>query len=329
MLAGFIEHNRKPGKDAHVLAQLNTELLQEVVATSAQALLVVDAAGPSCEIVYANPSYEARSGYSLAELIGTSWLDQAAADEDDADLVRLRRSMVCDEPLQTSLPFLRKDGDIWFGKLQLTPLATDAPSKRYVLIQYEPENAATMAASSELLKRALGRARRKLASVDRTDPVTGLMSRDQFKLMLRRELAVARREGRPLCLMLFQVAELDVYRQTFGVNAADSCLRMVGAQIAGTFRRTSDLSARFDEATLAVAVLGQEDEQTHELIALVERKVRSLGLHNPRGRSGRYVLVRGSWVTAEPASEDVDRLMARAAASLEKHETGVERRANG
>jgi PAS domain S-box-containing protein/diguanylate cyclase (GGDEF)-like protein len=305
------------------VGSLNTELLEEIVSLSAQSQLVVDASNPAISIVYANPAYEEASGYTSDELDGVPWLDHAAADEDTPEIVRLRQSIVCGDPIELSLPFLRKDGDIWLARLSLSPLRHSDADRRLWLVQHRVEDGGK-GDSGELLKRVLGRARRKLASVDRTDPVTGLLARGQFELLLRRELAVSRRERRCLNLMVFAVPELDVYRRTFGDNAADSCLRMIGAQIAGTFRRASDLCARLDESTLAVAMLGQDAEQASQLGALVEKKTRNLGLHNPRGHLGRYVVVRGAGIDADLNCDSVDSLIARALAMLHPAECEAE-----
>jgi diguanylate cyclase (GGDEF)-like protein len=214
-----------------------------------------------------------------------------------------------------SLPFLRKDGDIWLGRLKLTPLESQLDERRLMLVEHLAE-ARSSADSAELLKRALGLARRKIASLDRTDPVTGLMSRTQFRIMVRREIAIARRDERPFLMLLFSIPELDAYRQTFGDNAADSCLRMIGAQISGTFRRAGDISARVDPSVIAVAALGHNEKQANQLIASVQKKARNLGLHNPRGRLDRYVIVQGVVVTADAKSDDLESLLARGSAAL-------------
>jgi PAS domain S-box-containing protein/diguanylate cyclase (GGDEF)-like protein len=296
---------------------LDNELFSEIVSISAAGVLVVDASGPDVEIVYANPAYESASGFEADELVGTSWLSYLAADDGSRELVELKQSVSSGETTSFNLPFLRKDGNIWLGRLRLTPLRCAKDERRLVVVEHRTDGRPA-AEDAELLKRALGLARKRIASLDRTDPVTCLMSKTQFSLMLRREIAVARREDRPLHLMLFTIPELDVYRGTYGNNAADSCLRMIGAQIAGTFRRASDLSARIDESTLAVAVSGYEMDDAEQRVALVEKKARSLGLHNPRGRCGRYVVVQGIVVAADPAADDVDALLARGYAALEK-----------
>lgn len=302
-------------RDGRRVGPLNKDLLLEIVSLSAQGILVVDAQSPDLKIIYANPAYEDVSGYSAAELAGSAWLEYAAADDDAPELVRLKQNISCSEPSSLSLPFLRKDGDIWLGRLKLTPLESQLDDRKLLLVEYLAEHKAG-GGSAELLKRALGLARKKIASLDRTDPVTGLMSRAQFAIMLRRELAIARRNDRSLQLLLFSIPELDAYRQTFGDNAADSCLRMIGAQISGTFRRAGDLSARVENSTLAVAMLGNDEQQASQLIALVQKKTRNLGLHNPRGRIDRYIIVKGVAVSADPKSDDMESLLARAEAAL-------------
>jgi diguanylate cyclase (GGDEF)-like protein/PAS domain S-box-containing protein len=294
---------------------LNNELLLEIVSLSAQGILIVDAGSPDLKIVYANPAYEESSGYMAAELVDSPWLDYAAADDEAPELVRLKQAVSTVEAGSLSLPFLRKDGDIWLGRLKLTPLESQLDDRRLMLVEHLAE-ARSSADSAELLKRALGLARRKIASLDRTDPVTGLMSRAQFRIIVRREIAVARREERPFLMLVFSIPELDAYRQTFGDNAADSCLRMIGAQISGTFRRAGDLSARVDKSTIAVAALGHNEKQANQLIALVQKKARNLGLHNPRGRLDRYVVVQGVVVTADTKSDDLESLLARGSAAL-------------
>lgn len=293
----------------------DSELYREVVSQSSQGILIVDANTPRFEIIFANVAYESASGYSADELIGAAWLGFAAADEQMAEIVRLKQSLATREPATEILPFLRKDGEIWLARFRMTPLMAGEHDRKLMLIEHALGEKSP-ADGAELLKRAVGLARQKVANLDRTDPMTGLLSRAQFALMLRREIAVCRRENQTLELLLFSIPDLEIYRATFGNNAADSCLRMISAQIAGTFRRASDLSARIDESTLAVAIRGQDSEMAARLIQVVEKKARNLGLHNPRGKFGRYLLVRGASVTADTVADDADSLMQRCRAAL-------------
>jgi diguanylate cyclase (GGDEF)-like protein/PAS domain S-box-containing protein len=298
---------------------LDSELCREVLSLCSQGILIVDAADPGCEIVFVNAAYEHASGYSADDLIGAAWLRFSAADEHMPEFVDLKQNLACRCPATATLPFLRKDGEIWLTRFRMTPLAAGNPDQKLMLIEHTSAEQ-TPAEGGELLKRALGMARQKIASLDRTDPMTGLLSQAQFVLMLRREIAVCRRESQTLELLLFSIPDLEIYRSTFGHKAANSCLRMISAQVAGTFRRASDLSARIDESTLAVAIRGQDREIADMLIRAVENKARNLGLHNPRGKFGRYLVVKGASVTADTAADDADSLMQRCRAALESRD---------
>jgi diguanylate cyclase (GGDEF)-like protein len=200
---------------------------------------------------------------------------------------------------------------------------------RYFFCQHQPREIEREGASVEvdLLRRALGQARQKILSLDRTDPVTGLMRYDHFLMLLKRDLAVARREERPFCLLVFGIVELDTYRQTFGGNAADSAVRMIGAQIAGVFRRAGDICSRCDETTFAVALRGQDAPQAAALAKRVAEKVRSLGLHNPRAQTGRHLCIRGAWAVADPCGDDAEALLERARAELAVAEIPLQQQA--
>ena len=169
---------------------------------------------------------------------------------------------------------------------------------RYFLLSHEPvaappsarerrgSRAAPADASGEisLLQRELGRARQKIATLDRIDPATGLVRFPYFQEMLRRDLAMARRDRRFVTMLVFEIVEYAVYRQTFGDKAADSCQRMIGAQIMRALRRAGDLCARYDESTLVAAVIGQHADEIRPLAERIAESVRQLKLHNPRAK---------------------------------------------
>src|SRR5690606_13844875 len=111
----------------------------------------------------------------------------------------------------------------------------------------------------------------------------------------------------------------DVYRQTFGVKAADSCVRMIGAQLSSTLRRAGDLCARYDDTTLVAAVIGQDESEASRLAERIVANVRGLRLHNPRAKSGRYVLVESALSGGLPQpADDADALLERARRELRK-----------
>jgi PleD family two-component response regulator len=108
-----------------------------------------------------------------------------------------------------------------------------------------------------------------------------------------------------------------VYRQTFGDKAAESCQRMIGAQIMRVLRRAGDLCARYDESTLVAAVIGQHADEIQPLADQVAESVEQLKLHNPRAKSSRYIATRVTVISCPPgAHNDPEPVIARALADV-------------
>lgn len=275
--------------------------------------MVIDAREQSLPIAYVNSTYEQMSDYCAAELEGTSWRTILAADDSDPEVEKVRRAIGCGEPCEATIPYVRKNGTTWLADVGIRPLSGGRGETRYFLCEHAPAAAEAGSESDvqvDLLQRALGQARQKIVSLSSTDPVSGLLRYEHFLALLRREIGTSSRDRRLLSLLVLDIVELEIYRQTFGANAADSCVRMIGAQIAGVFRRAGDLAARCDTGTFVVAVPGQSAEQIAGLGSRVADKVRDLGLHNPRARSGRYLCVRSAVGEADDG-EEADALVTR------------------
>ena len=318
------------GRDVRGIRSLNRHTLEQVVAASPAAVLVADANDPRLPIVYANPAYERLTGFAADELAGQPWTVLARATPADEALAALKAAIGRGEGCRATTHELRKDGSLWTSDVSVTPLHGARGELRYFLLSHEPaaavaanadpgESAASTPADAggeiSLLQGELGRARQKNATVDRLDPGTGLVRFAYFQETLRRDLAMARRERRFVTLLIFEIVEYAVYRQTFGDKAADSCQRMIGAQIMSALRRAGDLCARYDESTLVAAAVGQHADEIRPLAERIADGVRQLKLHNPRGKASRYITTRVSLISCPPgAHNDPEPLIARALA---------------
>jgi diguanylate cyclase (GGDEF)-like protein/PAS domain S-box-containing protein len=325
-----------------------------MVTLSSEGILLADATDPSLPIVYANPAYEELSGYSIKEITGNSWQLWKRDGEGQPELARLKAAIGRAEACAMTLPDVRKDGTSWLSRVSVEPLfnargelkyflciqrpATDGAAEPRVVeasaepslesaepgVSYAgPEPAAVDAPADtenvavKLLQHELGRAREKIATLNRIDTVTGLLRFDHFQELLQRDLGMARRDRRAVTLALFEIVEFDAYRGTFGTKAADSCQRMIGAQIMRTLRRAGDLCSRYDDSTLIAAVVGQVPDELRRLAEQIAENVRKLGLHNPRAKSSRHVTVRCAVVSCvHGAADDVEGMIARARSQL-------------
>ena len=329
------------GRDARSVKSLSRHTLEQMVTLSSEGILLADAKDSRLPIVYANQAYEHLSGYSVEELTGNSWQLWKREGESPPELARLKAAVGRAEACAVTLPDVRKDGTSWLSRISVEPLYNARGELQYFLciqrpateVEVEAEPRAADASGGpppavdaagdtenvevKLLQHELGRAKEKIATLNRLDSVTGLLRFDYFQELLQRDLGMARRDRRAVTLVLFEIVDFDAYRRTFGMKAADSCQRMIGAQVMRTLRRAGDLCTRYDDSTLIAAVVGQVPEELRRLADQIGENVRRLGLHNPRAKSSRHVTVRSAVVSCvHGAADDVEGMIARARSEL-------------
>jgi diguanylate cyclase (GGDEF)-like protein/PAS domain S-box-containing protein len=312
------------GRDVGGIRSLNRHILEQVVGGCPAALAVVEAGRPELPVVYANAAYERLTGFALQELAGQPWGPLARDAAVDGALGAIKAAVGRGEACRTTLSDVRKDGTPFTSEVNVTPLQGPRGDLRYFLLSYEPAAASTQPADElvaaadatgdiSLLQRELGRARQKIATLDRFDQGTGLARFPYFQEMLRRDLAMARRDRRFVTLLVFEIVEFAAYRQTFGDKAADSCQRMIGAQIMRAMRRAGDLCARYDDSTLVAAVIGQHASEVQPVADRIADSIAQLRLHNPRAKSSRYIETRVTLIGCPPgAHDDPEPLITRA-----------------
>jgi diguanylate cyclase (GGDEF)-like protein/PAS domain S-box-containing protein len=310
------------GRDAYGIRSLNRHTLEQIVAATPAGVLVADASSPDLPIVYANAAYERLTGWSFAELVGQPWGALARAAAGDEPAAALKAAIGRGEAFRASIPDVRKDGTAYVCDVSVTPLQGPRGDLRYFLLSHDlaaPPAGAEAPPPAEaigeisLLEPELGRARQKIATLERVDPGTGLVRFPYFQDMLRRDLAMARRDRRFVTLLVFEIVEFGVYRQTFGDKAADSCQRMIGAQIMRALRRAGDLCARYEDGILVAAAIGLHASDVEPVTTRIADGIRQLKLHNPRAKKSRYIEARVMVIGCPPgAHDDPAPLIARA-----------------
>jgi diguanylate cyclase (GGDEF)-like protein/PAS domain S-box-containing protein len=293
--------------DMRPRSAVDRHALEQIVTRISEAVVLIDAQDACMPIVFVNPAFEKLTGYTADEVVGMPWQPFNRDRVGDPELERLRAAVSRAEAVEVSLPDVRKDGGVWLSRVSFSPVPGSEGEAKYLLfLQRESGESAPDRGAAETgrHRRELGRGRPRFEPTGRTDVATGLLRYEHFVDVLNRDLAIARRDQRPVSVMLFEIVEFDVYRETFGDKAAESCLRMVAAQIGGTLRRAGDLCSRWSDSVLVASVLGQEPAQARELADRITRNVLGLKLHNPRAQSGRYVTVTSAVRGGVPKPEE-------------------------
>lgn len=268
-------------------------MLVQVLDRVGAGILIIDAVASSWPVRYASPTVERMLGCDAGTLIGRPWCSLLA---DPADMEGLCERL----PTAETSPACRlrqrwqtRSGEACGQFLEISALHAETGSLAGWVITLKPESGVE-ACGSESEEPSAQESRiggSRPSRSDGRDSVTGLANRGTFLEVLDHDWITARRESRRLGLIVFEVEALDRYRETFGRQAADSCLRRIAHAIQGSLRRRGDFAARIADHRFAALVGSGESASIGEFAAVIARRVQDLAIHHPRSPAGRYVTV--------------------------------------
>lgn len=150
----------------------------------------------------------------------------------------------------------------------------------------------------------------------RTDLLTGLANSREFRDRLQGELARARRDNQPLCLLYLDLDHFKQVNDRYGHTAGDQTLHEIANGVRANLRAT-DLAARIGGDEFAVMLWRTGPEEAAEVGERLRQFVASVAAKYPD--SGLGVSVGVVWFEAPPAA--VDELIARADAAMYEAKT--------
>ena len=130
----------------------------------------------------------------------------------------------------------------------------------------KPFDAEELAVRLEIARRILSvqerleRQNARLTELATTDDLTGLANRREFRRALEMSFALARRQGLPLSLVLFDIDHFKDFNDTFGHPAGDAALRTFAQTVRATCRAHEPV-ARMGGEEFAVMLFGAAREE--------------------------------------------------------------------
>lgn len=121
-------------KDAEIIPEILTTILD----TCVNGVTLADPDIEDAPIVYANKRFEEITGYETEEIIGRNCRFLQGSDRDQEGLRRLREAIKNRQPIEVTLRNYRKDGELFYNKLNITPLFDAQGNLLYFLgVQYD------------------------------------------------------------------------------------------------------------------------------------------------------------------------------------------------
>jgi len=290
---------------------VDREILEQVISSTTEPLVLVRVDQPDWPVVFANPAFENISSDNVLEKPLADVIEDLAGRELALEVSESVRSQQ-----ETSFPVESNSREYL---LVLKPMLLPNEKSARFYAAYWRTGAGNGSGEGAEVHHALLKAKRRIRDLSRDDPVTGLLNGRAFREVFNHDWAVAAREKSRLSLVTFTLDDFDAYIQVFGRHAADSCLRRAGRAIRRCLRRASDVVARPDGACFVVLSHASDEEGVREFAVLISTAVRELGLHHPRSTSSKFVTVSFDVSVADAASEErsadlfLDKLFGRVA----------------
>jgi two-component system cell cycle response regulator len=269
---------------------LDRDLYRRLVDTSPEGVVLVDAQQPDHPVVYANPGFEALTGYAAAELIGKNLRMLQRDDREQDARHRLREALARGGSCRVLLRNYRKDGTIFWNEMTVLPLL-DAEGRVTHFAGHHRDAGERLRIDPRLSRETSSGAHQPTVVAVRDDRLTGLYTLPYLEELLKRDWAVAQRESRSIAVFAVDIDSLDLYNTTFGRAAGDSAIRRVSHCVSGCLRRSSDVTARIDGGSLMAFAPGLTHEQSLQVAKTMAERVRELRIHHPRSAILRYMSV--------------------------------------
>ncbi len=132
--AGFLAARRRRPAAAPGPAPEGEALVEAAVATSGDALVVLDVGGTDEQgpvIVHASPAFERMSGYTAAECVGRSTSFLQGPQSDRTVLDRIRKAMAAGRPIRERLVHYRKDGTVFWIEAEMSLMPAGGGRRLY------------------------------------------------------------------------------------------------------------------------------------------------------------------------------------------------------
>jgi PAS domain S-box-containing protein len=121
-------------KDAGIIPQILTQILDG----SVNGITLSDPDKKDNPIVYANKAFEQITGYSLEETVGRNCRFLHEQEKDQEELQQIRDAIKNAKPVEVTLKNFRKNGELFYNRLSITPLFDNEGQLIYFLgVQYD------------------------------------------------------------------------------------------------------------------------------------------------------------------------------------------------
>ncbi|MCE1117670.1 MULTISPECIES: PAS domain-containing protein [Pseudomonas] len=112
---------------------IDAKLMQLMVETSNDGIVVAEQEGNDSILIYANPAFERLTGYAVDDILYQDCRFLQGQDHDQPGLAAIRKAIRDGRPCREVLRNYRKDGSLFWNELSITPVHNEADQLTYFI----------------------------------------------------------------------------------------------------------------------------------------------------------------------------------------------------
>jgi diguanylate cyclase (GGDEF)-like protein len=132
-----------------------------------------------------------------------------------------------------------------------------------------------------------------LEVLSQQDGLTGLANRRYFDQYLGEQIAIARRYGRGLALLLCDVDSFKAYNDRYGHQAGDGCLKRLAGALRSCCCRAADMAARYGGEEFAIILPETGLSGAMQIAEAAKDAVAELRIAHEKSSTALYVSISG------------------------------------
>jgi len=178
--------------------------------------------------------------------------------------------------------------------------------KKTIDLDQKVEELLVLKAQMEETNAQLEKANQQLEALSRTDSLTGLANRRQFKEVMIAEWQRALRNGHSLALIMADIDAFKSFNDTYGHLAGDECLRTIALALRSPLMRPSDLAARFGGEEFVILLPSTDLEGSAFIAEAIRQDVEKLAITHVGSDTGGLVTMSFGVTAVKPSTEMVN-----------------------
>jgi len=253
------------------------------------------------------------TGMTRQDILADKWIQSMHVEDRRGAVQTWEQCLKTGAPLDIEVRFCHVDrGWNWMRIRAAASYAPDGSIQRWY-------GTAEDVHERKLLELKLVKANRRLEIQARTDSLTKLPNRREFKKVLSHEYMRAKRNSTPLTVVMIDIDYFKHFNDHYGHLSGDACLRLVARTLRKSLKRNTDVVTRFGGEEFA-AILPDTDQKGAWIVARqIMEAIESLGVKHSFSEFNRVTISQGiaTYTPAEnPNIEDQSDIVSAADQAL-------------